>query len=88
MRENPDAEELLAEAAGYFEQRELEYEREIQHDTAAQSRLVLGSDLGQALVPPQAGSHICGVPIDGNGVCTQKVTTSTKKCAAGHTPRR
>ncbi len=28
MRENPDAEELLAEAAEYFEQRELEYERE------------------------------------------------------------
>lgn len=28
MRENPDAEELLAEAAEYFEHRELEYERE------------------------------------------------------------
>ncbi len=27
MREHPDAEELLAEAADYFERRELEYER-------------------------------------------------------------
>ena len=33
MRENPDAEELLAEAAEHFKKRELESERE-QKDTA------------------------------------------------------
>ena len=86
MRENPDAEELLAEAAEYFKQRELEYERE--QEVAAQSPPVLGSGLGGPLVPPLTGSLICGFPLGGGKVCTQKVTASTTKCAARHTPRR
>ena len=93
MRENPDAEELLAEAAEYFKQRELEYERE--QEVAAQSAPVLGSGLGGPLVPPPGplvppltGSLICGFPLGGGKVCTQKVTASTTKCAARHTPRR
>lgn len=86
MRENPDAEELMAEAAEYFEQRELEYEHE--EKVGAQSGRVLGSGLGEPLVPPLTGSLICGAPLGGNEVCTQKVNASTKKCAAGHTPRR
>ena len=34
MRENPDAEDLLAEAAEYFEQREREHEHEVEQEVA------------------------------------------------------
>ncbi len=86
MRENPDAEKLLAEAATYFKQRELEYEQE--QKVGAQSGRVLGSNLGRPLVPPLTGSLICGFPLGGSKICTQQVNASTRKCAAGHTPRR
>lgn len=86
MRENPDAEELLAEAEAYFKHREVAYERE--QRVAVQSGRVLGANLGAAQAPVQPGSFICGVPLGGNRVCTQQVTANTKKCAAGHTPRR
>ncbi len=85
MSENPDAEELLAEAAEYFKQRELEYEQE--QKVLAQSGRVLGRGLGEPLVPPLTGSLICGFPLGGNKKCTQQVNASTRKCAAGHAPR-
>lgn len=85
MRENPNAEELLADAAEYFKQRELEYERE--QEVPAPSGRVLGTGLGEPLEPLPMGSLICGFPLGRNRICTQKVNASTKTCAAGHTPR-
>ena len=85
LRENPNAEELLAEAAEYFKRRELAYEQE--QKVPAQSGRVLGPGLGEPLVPPLTGSLICGFPLGGNKKCTQKVNASTRECAAGHTPR-
>lgn len=90
VREHPDADELLAEAAEYFEQREADYERELERRAEAESALLeeRARKAISAATKPAAGTGICGAPTNDGAACMNPVASGAKKCAAGHRPRR
>lgn len=90
VREHPDADELLAEAAQYFEQREADYERELERRAEGESALLeeRARRAISAATKSAAGTGICGAPTKDGTACMNPVAPGAKKCAAGHRPRR
>ncbi|WP_420444560.1 hypothetical protein [Candidatus Poriferisodalis sp.] len=90
VREHPNAEELLAEAAEYFEQREAEYERDLEQRAEADSALL--EERARKAISTAAkqtvGTGTCGAPTKNGTQCTNLVAPGAKKCSAGHRPRR